>query len=198
MCRSSPTAVQWYRRFRDVCSWKLDGAGEDRRRVSSRHDEREWRKQFGSTAQLALLNMQRHIAERYPLWSRAQTNTPGSFQSHPHATEDTHNLNVHSQHYRLHFHSQRANDTTARLNNTAYVDHEKSTIQRWLSGISVAVWMVDFSLTCVRSIVDLWVNCPLWVSPLSLPFLLSSNPYNCTAWITGVDTIKRQTRAAHI
>ena len=35
--------------------------------VPSHLDEHMWRERFGRTPQLALLNLQRHIAERYPL-----------------------------------------------------------------------------------------------------------------------------------
>jgi len=55
-------------------------------------------------------------------------------------------------------------------------------------------------LICGWNVTTSWVRCPLWINQpgqLSLPSLpgrkTSSNPCNYMDWITGVETIKRQT-----
>lgn len=66
---SSHTVVQWYQYFREICSWKLSTVPDFPARPEhyTLSDEQIWREYFGHTPQLALMNLERHIAERYPL-----------------------------------------------------------------------------------------------------------------------------------
>ena len=97
---SSPTAVHWYRRFATSApgSWTAPaktgvrcpcvttnasgGDGSVRRR--------SWL--FATCSGTSPSAIRSDLAHKL---------TPGSFQSHSHAMEDTHNLSVHAQHYRL-------------------------------------------------------------------------------------------------
>ncbi len=48
------------RRFKSMC-------GTDSQMVSSYLDEHMWRERYGKTPELAFINIQRHISDRYPL-----------------------------------------------------------------------------------------------------------------------------------
>jgi len=55
-------------------------AGTSRDMVSPYLEQHMWRERYGQTPKLALLNLQRHIAEHYPVWCNPIYT--GSFQSH--------------------------------------------------------------------------------------------------------------------